>query len=115
MKRERQRETEIVTAYMMRIAVNLYVFFVLQSQALQTQQAQFVNVLDLSKETDPGQVQGQPQIVTPVKVSEAGDNADEGIVLETPLIPGCDISPGEDGDKKSNRHGANDPSKLYDL
>lgn len=83
----------------------------LQSQAMQTQQAQVVNVLDLSKETHgDSQVEVQPQILTatPVKeMNEVGESTDEGIVLDAPLIPGCEVSPGEDGDKKPNVHGAN--------
>ena len=79
-------------------------------QAQQTQQAQLINVLDLSKETEPGQ--GQPQLLTPARVSEGGDNTDEGIVLDNPLLQGVDTSPGEDGDKKLNRPSITDPSKY---
>ena len=79
-------------------------------QAQQAQQAQLINVLDLSKETEPGQ--GQPQLLTPARVTEAGDNTDEGIVLDSPLLQGVDVSPGEDGDKKMNRPSITDPSKY---
>lgn len=90
----------------------------LQSQALQSQQqqqqqqAQLVNVLDLSKVTqgDGQVVTGQPQIViptTPNEGNDGGESTDEGIVLDTSLIQGGEISPGENGDKKGNRHGPN--------
>lgn len=87
----------------------------LQSQALQqTQQAQLVNVLDLSKETQSeGQAHVQPQIVmaTPVKdANESVESTDEGIVLDAPLVQGCELSPGDNEDKKGNTHGPNNPN-----
>ena len=81
-------------------------------QQQQQQQAQLVNVLDLSKVTqgDGQVVTGQPQIViptTPNEGNDGGESTDEGIVLDTSLIQGGEISPGENGDKKGNRHGPN--------
>ena len=50
-------------------------------------------------------------MATPVKeANESVESTDEGIVLDAPLVQGCELSPGDNEDKKGNSHGPNNPN-----